>query len=158
MKTLLHIFPILLLCLLSSVAQAKDAVDVAPPSGVNDISNAAGTVLSVTLNKTTQLTSTNTIKRVSVGNPELVDVTFVQGKTLYLLGKKVGSTSVNVWTADGKMVALDAVVSVDVVGLRDKLSELLPDEKGVKVSSAGESFVLSGRVADAVMVRQVVLL
>jgi pilus assembly protein CpaC len=158
MNTPLRIFTVLLFCLLSSVAQADAAVDAASPSGVNDILNAATTVLSVTLNKTTQLSSANIIKRVSVGNPEVVDVTLVQGKNLYLLGKKVGSTSVNVWTADGKMVALDAVVSIDVVGLRDKLSELLPDEKGVKVSSAGESFVLSGRVADAVMVRQAVLL
>jgi pilus assembly protein CpaC len=118
----------------------------------------APTVLKVTLGKSMRIQSPTDLARVSVGNPEVVDVSLVKNREVFLVGKKIGSTNVYLWTRDNHLTLMDAVVSLDLVGLREKLTELMPAEKDIKVSAAGESYVLSGLVTDAVAVRQAMLL
>jgi len=105
-----------------------------------------------------RIQSPSDLARVSVGNPEIVDVSLVKNREVFLVGKKIGSTNVYLWTRDNRLTLMDAVVSLDLVGLREKLAELMPTEKDLKVSAAGESYVLSGLVMDAVAVRQAMLL
>ncbi len=119
---------------------------------------ASPATLWITLGKSLRISSPSDLARVSVGNPEVVDVSLVRKREVFLVGKKVGSTNIYLWTRDNHMTLMDAVVSVDVGGLREKLNELMPSENAIKVSAAGESYVLSGQVTDAVAVRQVVLL
>ncbi len=114
--------------------------------------------LQMTLGKSTQVASEAPLARISVGNPEIVDVSLVKNRELFLVGKKTGSTNVYLWTRDNHLTLLDVVVSIDTVGLREKLKELMPGETSIRVGSAGESFVLSGQVADAVAVRQAAML
>ena len=38
-------------------------------------------------------------------------------------------------------------MSFDSAGLQDKLRQLMPEEKGITVTGAGESLVLTGKVA-----------
>ena len=142
----------ILLCLatllLSTTSLVLCADEQAPPP----------TSLNLTVDKTIRIPVVGQISRVSVGNPEVVDVSMIRDNEFYLLGKKVGSTNVYLWTRDKKMALLNVVVSIDVDGLRNKLTELMPNESGIKVSAAGQSYVLSGKVQDEVAVRQAVLL
>ena len=114
--------------------------------------------LQMTLGKSSQVASEAALSRVSVGNPDIVDVSLVKDREVFLVGKKTGSTNVYLWTRDKRLTLVDVVVSIDVVGLKEKLKELMPNEKSIKVGAAGDSFVLSGQVADAVTARQVVVL
>ncbi len=114
--------------------------------------------LQMTLGKSSQVASEAALSRVSVGNPDIVDVSLVKDREVFLVGKKTGSTNVYLWTRDKRLTLVDVVVSIDVVGLKEKLKELMPNEKSIKVGAAGDSFVLSGQVADAVAARQVVVL
>ncbi|NDU86284.1 MAG: type II and III secretion system protein family protein, partial [Ferrovum sp.] len=115
-------------------------------------------VVQAALNKSLRIRVVSPLVRVSVANPEIADVSLVRNQEIFLVGKKVGSTNLFLWTRDGGMTSMDVVVSIDVSGLQNKLRELVPEEKGVKVSAAGESFVLSGSVADGVVLRQIVLI
>lgn len=115
-------------------------------------------VLQLPLNKSMRVKVGAPLARVSVASPEVADVSLVRNQEIYLVGKKTGSTNVFLWTKDGVMTTMDVVVSIDVSGLQDKLIELVPAEKGVKVSSVGDSFVLTGSVADGVILRQIVLI
>ncbi|NDU86402.1 MAG: type II and III secretion system protein family protein [Ferrovum sp.] len=115
-------------------------------------------VVQAALNKSLRIRVTAPLVRVSVANPEIADVSLVRNQEIFLVGKKVGSTNLFLWTKDGGMTSMDVVVSIDVSGLQNKLRELVPEEKGVKVSPAGEAFVLSGSVADGVILRQIVLI
>lgn len=114
--------------------------------------------LNLTLGKTIRVPAVGHITRVTVGNPEIADVSMVRGKELYLVGKKIGNTNIYLWSRGGKVSTIDAIVSIDVVGLRDTLTSLMPKETDIKVAAAGESFVLTGLMTDAVSVRQAVLL
>lgn len=123
-----------------------------------EVSGERAPTLHIPLNKSMRVMANAPLVRVSVASPEVADVSLVRNREIYLVGKKIGSTNVFMWTQDGAMTTMDVVVAIDVSGLRDKLRELVPSETGVKVSAVGESFVLSGSVADGVVLRQIVLI
>lgn len=89
------------------------------------------------------------IKRISVGNPAIADVTLINSQELYLLGKAVGATNVIIWRRDGSAAVVDVAVNVDAARLQFRINELMPDEKEVRVSSAAESVVLSGNISSS---------
>ncbi|SIP86338.1 pilus assembly protein CpaC [Aromatoleum tolulyticum] len=85
-----------------------------------------------------------------------VDVLLLSPNEIYLLGKTVGSTNVVLVDRAGGCTALDVTVAMDVTSVQGALATLLPDEAGIKVSSAYDSLVLSGTVTDATRVDRAV--
>ncbi|WP_332671068.1 type II and III secretion system protein family protein [Aromatoleum sp.] len=81
-----------------------------------------------------------------------VDVLLLSPNEIYLLGKSVGSTNVVLVDRSGGCIALDVTVAMDVTSVQSALTALLPDEKGIKVTSAYDSLVLTGTVSDATKV------
>lgn len=81
-----------------------------------------------------------------------VDVLLLSPNEIYLLGKTVGSTNVVLVDRSGGCTALDVTVSMDVTAVQGAITALLPDERGIKVSSAYDSLVLTGTVSDATKV------
>jgi len=78
-----------------------------------------------------------------------VDVLLLAPTEVYLLGKTIGSTNVVMLDRSGTCTAFDVVVGMDTTALQSVLGQLLPGEKNIKVSSAFDSIVLSGVVADS---------
>ena len=65
-----------------------------------------------------------------VGNPEIADVLALTDRSIYVLGKSIGSTSLTLYGQGKTLIAvLDLVVSQDVEGLKARLFELMPEEK-----------------------------
>jgi pilus assembly protein CpaC len=91
--------------------------------------------------------------RVSIGDPETVDVTMVRPREIYVVGKRAGATNLFVWTKKGRVSLYEVVVGADTWGLQKKLRELLPSEE-IQVHSAGATLVLSGVVSDSQKVHQ----
>jgi pilus assembly protein CpaC len=114
--------------------------------------------LLLSVGKSTILPIEGTLTRVSVANPEIIDVTVIRSRELYVLGKKTGATNIFLWNNAGQMTVTDIVVGADTVGLESKLRELMPNETQIKVSSAGDALVLIGQVSDAAKVQRAVLL
>lgn len=85
-----------------------------------------------------------------------IDVVLLSPREIYLLGKAVGSTNIAMLDRAGQCTVIDVVVGIDTVGLSASLKELLPGENKIKISSAGDSIVLTGTVHDAVAADQVV--
>jgi pilus assembly protein CpaC len=112
----------------------------------------------LSIGKSTILPIEGTLTRVSVANPEVIDVTVIRSRELYVLGKKTGTTNIFLWNNAGQMTIRDVVVGADTVGLESKLRELMPNETQIKVSSAGDALVLLGQVSDAAKVQRAVLL
>ena len=63
---------------------------------------------------------------------------------VYLLGKSIGSTNVVMLDRTGRCTAFDVVVGMDTTSLQAVISQLLPDEKGIRVNAAFDSIVLIG--------------
>lgn len=79
-----------------------------------------------------------------------VDVLLLNPNEIYLLGKTIGSTNIMLLDRSGQCTVLDVAVGMDTSTVAATLKELLPDETGIKVSSAADSIILSGTVNDAV--------
>ena len=78
-----------------------------------------------------------------------VDVLLLAPTEVYLLGKSIGSTNVVMLDRDGVCTAFDVVVGMDTTALQSVLATLLPAEKGITVTPAFDSVVLSGVVTDS---------
>ncbi|MBU3628865.1 type II and III secretion system protein family protein [Polynucleobacter sp. AP-Reno-20A-A9] len=124
------------------------------------ISKEVGKVSSVeiSLGKSRLYKYADPITRISVGDSAIADVMVVSPNQIYLLGKKVGSTNVFMWHANGNLSTLDVSVGVDAGALQSLLGKLIPGEKNIRASSAGESLVLSGQVSDSMKVQQAILI
>src|SRR5512144_2792436 len=105
--------------------------------------------LVVPLNKSQVLKLDVPYKEVSVGTPEIAEVVPVSQNTIYVLGRKLGSTSLIFGGEGGRVLAIaDLVVGYDTDSLKQKLYEVAPDEP-VEVRTANDALVLSGRVSSA---------
>lgn len=114
--------------------------------------------LKLALGKSSLLRLPEDVIRVSVGDADTVEVLVIGPREIYLLGKRTGATNVFIWSKSGKTTVMDLSVSVDVSLLRDKLGQLMPNEKDILVESSGDVLVISGQVADAVKVQRAMLL
>ncbi len=120
------------------------------------VPSAIGPSMTLTTGKSQLLRLEQPIDRVSVGNPTVADVTLINPRELYLLGKAFGSTNVILWRKGGQTTVIDVAIDIDAGLLQDKLLQLMPEEKGIRVSAAADSVVLSGIVSSSVLVQQAV--
>lgn len=78
-----------------------------------------------------------------------VDILLLGPTEVYVLGKGIGSTNVVLLDQTGRCTAFDVIVGMDTAALQTVIGQLLPEEKGIRVSSAYDSIVLTGTVADS---------
>ena len=105
--------------------------------------------LVIPLNKSQVLETDVPYTRVAVGSSQIADVLPLTDRTIYVLGKTLGSTSLSIFGKDDRPLAvMDVVVTYDIQGLKGKLNELFPTEQ-VEIRPANESIVLSGTVSSA---------
>jgi pilus assembly protein CpaC len=106
--------------------------------------------LQVTLDKAETIATDREFSDVLVGNAQMADVVALTSRTLYVLGKKVGSTSITLLSPDKRVMGVVNVeVTFDVEGLKRRLRENIPGS-GISVSSVGNKILLSGTVRDSV--------
>ena len=106
--------------------------------------------------KSTLIDLPEAIVRRTVGDPGVIDSRMVSPQVLYLASARIGSTNVILQGRSGRCVLLDVVVGIDTDTVQSKLNELMPTEKDIKVSAAGDSIVLMGVVSDATAVDKAV--
>jgi len=90
-----------------------------------------------------------------VGNAEIADVLALSDRTIYVLGRTQGSTSLTIYGRDKRLIAVvDLVVTPDIGSLKSRLHDLLPDER-IEVRSINGSVTLSGTISSAARVAAV---
>ena len=92
------------------------------------------------------------VRHRSVGNAGVAQAMLVAPDTLYLLGVDVGTTNMIIQGKSGACSVVDIMVVMDPAAIQLALANALPDEKNIKVSSANETIVLTGTVADSAAV------
>jgi len=99
------------------------------------------------------------IRRIALGAEDYADVKVLSPRQLYFVGKEPGATNATLWGADGKIAALlDIIVAPDLVRLRERIYQLMPGEKDIRVTSSQDSVVLTGTVSSASAMTQVLAL
>lgn len=114
--------------------------------------------IDVTLGKSTLLKLPTAIKRISVGSPSVADVMLINPQEIYILGKVVGMTNITLWTKDGKSTVIDVTVLMDVIALSLQIQAIMPDEKNIKITAAGDSLIVSGLVSNTLRADRVIAL
>lgn len=85
------------------------------------------------------------IKRASLASPDVADTVVLSPKQIYLTGKTTGVTNLTLWKENEELFAVfDITVTPDVIGLREQLHKLLPDETDIAVTASHDHLALSG--------------
>ncbi len=91
---------------------------------------------------------------VLIGNEEIADVVPLTDRSVYVLGRSMGSTSLTLYDGNRNLIAvMDLVVTVDVEGLKARLHDLMPNEP-VEVRGVNGAVVLSGQLSSASAVKR----
>lgn len=112
--------------------------------------------LDVPLNKSQVLTVDRPFSKAMIGSEEVADIMPITNRSLYVLGKKMGTTSLTVYDNNNNVISVvDVAVGPDIVSLRRQLSELIPGEQiGAKISN--DSVVLTGVVSNGPAINRAV--
>ena len=129
-----------------ALGAASAATPVAAQSG--EMSVHAGSI-EVPVNKSQVISADRAIARAMIGNDEIADIFPISDRSVYVLGKTVGTTSLTLYDRNNRVLAvMDVAVGPDVTGLRDQMASLMPDEQ-VNAQLSNGSIVLSGTVSSA---------
>ena len=108
----------------------------------------AGSV-EVPINKSQVITADRPIARAMIGNDEVADIFPISDRSVYVLGKSLGTTSLTLYDSRNNVLAvMDVAVGPDVLALREQVSALMPGEQ-IEARISNESIVLSGTVSGA---------
>jgi pilus assembly protein CpaC len=105
--------------------------------------------VTIAVGKTEDVRVDSPFSDVTVGDPEVADVAPLTDHSLSILGKKIGTTRVTVYTEGKRQVGIfDIEVSYDVTRLATEIREVTGT--GIRVSSVNGRIMLSGVAHDAV--------
>jgi pilus assembly protein CpaC len=109
----------------------------------------AMTDVDVATGKSVVLRFDRPIVDVLVGDPETADIIPLTDRSIYVIGKEVGRTSLTLFSR-GKQLAgvVDLNVTHDLFGLKKRLYDMMPNEE-VEVRADGPAIILSGAATDS---------
>ena len=103
----------------------------------------------ITVNKSQTVTFATPFKTASIASTEFADVTPLTDRSLYIQGKKVGTTSVSMFDQNMQLVELlDLDITIDTRNLQENIRQ--STGSSIRVSSSNGEVVLSGIAPDAV--------
>ncbi len=114
--------------------------------------------MDLSLGKSLLLKLPEPAQRISIGNPDVADVTLINAREIYVLGKKTGITNLIVWSVSGKTSLRDVAVGLDTAMLQSRLSRWVPTAEPLMVDVMADTVVLRGRVPDATKAHRIVSL
>ncbi|HEX5470895.1 MAG TPA: type II and III secretion system protein family protein [Lacipirellulaceae bacterium] len=104
----------------------------------------------VVLNKSRTIRFNRAIKTATIASTAIADVTPLTDRTLYIQGKKVGTTNISVFDEGMQLVEIvDLEVTIDTQNLQQKIRASTGDRR-LRVSSSNGQVILTGVAADAV--------
>ena len=104
------------------------------------------------------LRTSEPIKRVSVGVPMIADFVIISPHEIYIVGNITGITTLTLWQNKKIFAIYDLEVVYDISRLKQKLQEVLPNEKKLRVFATQDSITLSGTVSSAANLSQAMAL
>src|SRR3954453_1856206 len=106
--------------------------------------------LDVPVNKSQVLRADRPYSKALIGNPDIADIVPISDTSVYVLGKKAGTTSLTLYDrSNGLIAVVDIVVGPDVMTLKRQLAELMPGTE-IAAHMSNDSVILEGIVPSAV--------
>ena len=106
-------------------------------------------MVTVTIGKSQDVRTATSFVDVMVGDPDVADVNPLTDHTLSILGKKIGTTRVQVYAEGKKLIGIfDIEVNYDISRLTNELKRRFPGSH-IHASSVNGRIMLSGEVVDS---------
>tara|TARA_R110002110_G_scaffold358923_11_gene568282 strand:- start:2869 stop:4305 length:1437 start_codon:yes stop_codon:yes gene_type:complete len=132
-------------------------LSVAPVAVISSLTASADTLrvvkkgtnaaLNVPMNRAVVVESDIPFAELSIANPGIADISSLSDRTIYVLGKSPGLTTLTLLDASGQLITnVDVRVAADVSEFKERLRQILPGEK-IEVRTANDGIVLSGIVS-----------
>ena len=103
--------------------------------------------LNVPMNRAVVVESDIPFAELSIANPGIADISSLSDRTIYVLGKSPGLTTLTLLDASGQLITnVDVRVAADVSEFKERLRQILPGEQ-IEVRTANDGIVLSGVVS-----------
>ena len=107
----------------------------------------ASSSLNVVMNRAVVVESDEPFAEVSIANPAIADISTLSDRTLYVLGKSPGRTTLTLLGPDARLITNVVVrVTPDIAEFKERLAQILPNER-IEVRTANDGIVLSGVVS-----------
>ena len=101
------------------------------------------------------ITSPTRIKRISLADPTIAEAVVISPRQIVVNGKAPGGVSLILWDEADQSQAFEVAVDTDALGLSAKIHALFPAES-VKVETAKDAVMLSGRVSSVAVADKIV--
>ncbi len=121
-----------------------------PQAGAQSLTIMQGevsTALQVPMNRAVVVEAENPFAELSIANPGIADISTLSDRTIYVLGKAPGRTTLTLLGPDGRLITnVEVQVTPDVAEFKERLRQILPGE-AIEVRTANDGIVLSGMVS-----------
>lgn len=130
---------------------AAPLVTLSPSSAAADtlrvVNRGTNAPLNVPMNRAVVVESDIPFAELSIANPGIADISSLSDRTIYVLGKSPGLTTLTLLDAAGQLITnVDVRVAADVSEFKERLRQILPGER-IEVRTANDGIVLSGIVS-----------
>lgn len=137
---------VLLGCSLTFVAIPTSAVS----ETIEVVRKGANQNLKIPMNRAVVVESEVPFAELSIANSAIADFSTLSDRTIYVLGKTPGRTTLTLLDATGQLITnVEVQVSPDISEFKERLQQILPGER-IEVRSANDGIVLSGTVSSTV--------
>ncbi|HSG36030.1 MAG TPA: type II and III secretion system protein family protein [Paracoccaceae bacterium] len=110
---------------------------------------ATQSALEVPMNRAVVVESDVPFTELSIANPSIADISSLSDRTIYVLGKAPGRTTLTLLGGDGRLISnVEVHVAPDIAEFKERLQQILPGEP-IEVRTANDGIVLSGTVSSA---------
>jgi pilus assembly protein CpaC len=123
------------------------APTIAPAEALRVLRGAPSSALDVPMNRAVVVESDTPFTELSIANPGIADISSLSDRTIYVLGKEPGRTTLTLLAADGRLITnVEVHVTPDMAEFKERLQQILPGEN-IEVRTANDGIVLSGTVS-----------
>jgi len=103
--------------------------------------------LVVAMNRAVVVETDVSFAELSIANPGIADISTLSDRSIYVLGKSPGRTTLTILGPNGALIAnIEVHVAPDVAEFRERLRQILPNEP-IEVRTANDGVVMSGTVS-----------
>jgi pilus assembly protein CpaC len=103
--------------------------------------------LNVPMNRAVVVESDEPFAEISVANAEIADISTLSDRSIYVLGRTPGVTTMTLLAPDGSLITnVQIQVTPDISEFKERLRQIMPNET-IEVRTANDGIVLSGVVS-----------
>ena len=118
-----------------------------PAETLQVMRGAPSSSLNVPMNRAVVVESDVPFTELSIANPTIADISSLSDRTIYVLGKEPGRTTLTLLGGDGRLITnVEVHVTPDIAEFKERLEQILPGES-IEVRTANDGIVLSGTVS-----------